>query len=518
MDLSRTTALGLSLLMLTSCAENPATGGQMFTLVGADQERAIGQASANQELEHYGMYRAGSATTQYVTKLCEKMYGVTEVAGQPVSCIVVDSDTYNAWATPGYINVYRGFLPYVESEAELAAVLGHESGHIAARHIAQGQTMQTLAGLAMAAAGIYVASQSDNGKVTKTALQLGSVAAGLALAKYSRSHESEADGLAQRYLARAGYDPRESVNMVRSMANYENYMGQYVSALTGNGGGRDMLAQLTSSHPATGDRIAAAVRGAGEPDGTVRLPDGVAPATPRTDPQGRNRFLNAIDGLTYGPQRSWGIAGRDYIALPAARTVVKLADGFILHYEEGAEKPENGLWVGRHPQTDVRLKVLATRYKAGMNVGVALQQGFPGMDDLQKLALADGREAYTGLWKPSGMTGETVRVVGIPVPEEDKMVVVGFNFPDDATRRAEEATLMKVAAQSRVVGDAAASRWQPLKLVTRTVGAGDTVASLAARMPQGTLREEWFRALNNLPAGDVRVGQRVKLVVDSNGV
>lgn len=508
-------------LAVTGCSDNPATGGRNFSLVSSAHEREIGQASAEAALKQYGLYKPGSAVTNYVTNLCQTMFAVTEVGQEPISCILLDSDTFNAWATPGYINVYRGFIPFVNSEAQLAAVLGHEAGHLAARHIARGQTQQILTGLAVTALGLYVSSEVESDGAARLALQAGSLAAGFSLAKFSRDHEREADELAQRYLPRAGYDPREAVGMVEGMRAYEAYMNQFVVALRGDEAGQDnLLDRLTSSHPPTPERIASATQRFGAPDGSVRLPEGVTPATANNDPQGRERFLRAIDGLEFGPQKNWGIAGRTYIALPKARAVVRIPDGFVVKYmemgvgDDGVENPDIGQWWGRHPQSDVRFKMGVDTYKAGMNVGVLLEK--LGVDNAERLQLADGTVAYTGV-KTNLTNSMRYRALAIPSVATDKVVVMVFNFPDAATQEHEEAAIMQTLVQSKLVSEDKVARWKPLKIDIQTVATGTTQESLAARMPVGALRDELFRAMNGLEPGQpLPLGSKVKMLVDVN--
>lgn len=504
-------------LLLAACAQNPATGGSNLNLIGDSQARAIGEASANSELKRYGLYQPSSSVTRYVTSLCQKMYGATEVASQPLSCILLDSDIYNAWATPGYINVYRGFLPYVSSEAELAAVLGHEAGHIAARHIHQGVTNQTIAGLLVGLAGVYAGSRMNDG-TAQAVTQLGGLAAGATLASFSRGDELEADGLGQRYMQRAGYDPRESASMIEAMQAHESYAMAFQAALTGRPASRDGLARLFSSHPPTPDRYRQAVATHGQPNGSVTLPAGVQPATPMNDPQGRTRYLNAIDGLAFGPQREWGIAGRDYLAFPKQRVRLALPDGLALMYQEGEDKPEQGAWMGRNPATGLKLEVNTTSYTPGQNVANLATRLIEGANpsSVQKVMLASGHEAYTGT-----ATVMTSRVVGrwlaIGVPESGQLVIAGIGFPDRAAFDAQDAGILQRLTQSRVLSAAQATALKPLEIDVQTYR-GEPLAQLAEKLPSGVLRQEWFRALNGLTGSETLTpGQLYKTVRNPNG-
>lgn len=518
--------VAVSAFALEGCVENAATGKSNFSLIGESGEREIGQQTAEASIKRFGLYKPGSAVNTYVTNLCQKMFAVTEgAASQPVSCILIDSEEYNAWATPGYINVFRGFLPYVNSEAELAAVLGHESGHITARHIGQSVTNSTLAGLLLAAGGIVVASQMGDDSA-RVATQLGSVAAGATLASFSRSDEHEADALGQRYMPRAGYDPRESVNMIAGMQSYQAYMEQFMQALNGQPVNRNGLEKWFSSHPATPERLANAVRHSGPPDGGVQLPEGIQPATPRDDPQGRTRYLNVIDGLDVGPQTAWGVAGRNHLTLPRAHTRLSIPDGFVLAYAEGAEKPEDGNWIGRHPVSGVAVKVIMATMVSGQNAGNVLL-GLSGVDSgsvrrVMVKAPEGQREAYTAQGRNSKGNPQWFMAISIPEAhppfekEKGRVVVAGFTFPDATAQTREQDAIAKSLAQSEVLTESNAKKVQSLKLAVRTATAGDNVEAVSSKLPQGTLREEWFRALNNLPAGEMRVGQKYKTVIDPN--
>jgi predicted Zn-dependent protease len=508
---------GLALLLLAGCMTIPATGKQTFSLVSREAERDVGQNTAEQALKLYGQYRPSSRATSYVTDLCQRLWAVTESAADPLQCLVLDSETFNAWATPGYINIYRGLLPYMQSEAELMAVMAHESGHVTARHIGQQITAQTLGGILATAVTVYAASASDDDRVVSTVAQVGGVAAGLGLASYSRSHEYEADILGQRYMQRMGYDPREAVRMMDNLQTKEVFDTRIAAAFNdgkppSNGG----LSALFASHPMTPARRAKLVANAGgEPDGSLRLPEGITPATPRSDPQGRRRYHAAIDGLLYGPQQRWGIAGRDYIALPSARLMWRLPDGFVIQYV-ASDKPDTmGTWVGVHPQSGVTFRMTLSRYKAGLNPGFALEKLYPGLDNMQRFQVG-GDAAPTAY---TGVLNTTTRVVAVPAPHEDSLAVLSFTYPTHEAMAREEGTLMSTLQQSRFVGTDAAKNWQPLRVQTFTAAVGDSVERRARRLPTGAFGEMWFRALNGLqPDQELRVGEVYKTIVDDNAL
>jgi predicted Zn-dependent protease len=508
--------------LLVGCAQNPATGAPIFSLVGAEQERAIGQQTAEHNLKLYGMYRPESVATRYVQNLCSKLWQTTERAADPVSCLVLDTPEFNAWATPGYVTVNRGLRPYMNSEAELAAVIAHESGHVVARHTAQGVSQEMLLGILATGALLAVASQTDD---TAT-LQATSIGAGLgakATAQaFNRQDEYQADVLGQRYMQRAGYDPREAISMMDNMAARDAYDRALAVAFNeGKVPQEGLLSGLFLSHPRTPDRRVKLLKNVNnqEPNGSVTLPAGVQPATTAADPQGRNRYLRSIDGVAYGPARRFGIAGRNYVAIPSQRFWWQLPQGFVLDYVPTDKPDEIGLWVGVHPQSQVRVSIETISYKAGLNVGVALQQIFPKAAQVERLALKQGEvTAYTVVTKPSAFgSSKLSRRIAIPLPDVDKMTLLSFTFPDEATLQREDAALLTSVQQSVYLTANAANQLQPLRVDVFTAQPGQTVASVAAKLPSGALQQEWFRALNSLaPNQNLVPGRLYKTVVDPN--
>lgn len=519
----RYVALGTALaLALGGCAANPATGGQNFSLVSSAQEREIGNTTANEAIKEHGLYQPESRVTGYVNDLCRKAWSVTEMAAEPVQCIFLNSDEFNAWATPGYINVYRGLLPYMQSEAELVSVIGHEAGHVTARHVGSRMTAGMVGGLVGALAGAYIGSQTNNGATAQAASALIGAGVGAGIATYSRSQETQADELGQRYMERMGYDRRESAGMVQSMLHKEEYDKELARLF--NGGqpvGSGLLGALYSSHPATAGRAEHAAHVAGGwPDGGLRLPAGITPATSQDDPQGRARFHQMIDGLTYGPQRKYGVAGRDTLTLPNSRVALQFPSGFLFDFAGYDQKKKATLWRAVHAQSLVEARILVLPFRAGMNVGFVLkdQLGFNG--DLQRLALKAANkpeyaEAYTGTANSVGSRPN--RLVAIALPGTDDLVVVSFNFRDNAQRDREQDALVASLQGSKFYSEDAAKRLQPLELRTFKAAVGDTVARRAAQLPQGALREEWFRALNGLnPDEELSPGVWYKRVADLN--
>ena len=509
-------------VVVGGCAANPATGGNNFSLLSAAQEREIGTNTANEALKQFGLYEPNGRTTQYVMDLCRRTWAVTEMASEPVQCLFLDSEQFNAWATPGYINVYRGLLPFVQSEAQLVSVIGHESGHVTARHVGQQQTGRIIGGLLATAVGVYVGSQTDNQSQADLAYGLAGLGVGAGLASYSRTHEYQADELGQRYMERLGYDKRESVAMVGSLLAVENYSDALSAAFNDGqpGGANTLLSGLFASHPANPQRQAEAAKLAGGwPDGGVRLPAGITPATPADDPQGRARYHAMIDGLAYGPKRAYGVAARERFYLPAQGFAWQLPDGFVFEFAGHDKDKDLTLWQGVHVASGVKADVISAPYKQGMDVDYTLNEVLGFKNKLQLLALnAANKPAEAAAYTGTKGGSKPYRLVAVTLPDADRIAILVFRFKDEAQQTREEGALISSVQHSRFYDAAARSRLQPLKLSSFRATANDSVAKRAAAMPQGALREEWFRALNGLgKEGVLQPGVWYKTVVDVNG-
>jgi len=250
----------------TGCSVNPATGKRQLSLIPESQEIAMGKQYDQQASGSMGLYDDPELTA-YVSDLGMELAAISERPSLPWTFRVVDDPTVNAFALPGgYIYVTRGILAHLESEAELAGVVGHEIGHVTARHSVNQMSKQQLAGLATMGAMIAKPELQQFGGLAETGL-------GLMFLKFGRDDERQADDLGLRYLQRSSYDPRPMADVMEML--------QLVSAAGGSG----RVPGWMSTHPAPANRrqrILDQIAGAG--GGTVN----------------RDRHLNAIDGMVFG--------------------------------------------------------------------------------------------------------------------------------------------------------------------------------------------------------------------------
>ena len=239
----------LSLLFLSGCAVNPVTGDRELAFISESQEIAIGAKNyiPSRQMQG-GEYAIDPDLTEYVRAVGDRMSRVAD-RQLPYEFVVLNNSTPNAWALPGgKIAVNRGLLAELKNEAELAAVLGHEIIHAAARHGAKGMERGILLQGAVMAAGIAAGGENYADYVVGGA----QVAAGLIQTKYSRSAELEADYYGMLYMARAGYDPIAAIGLQETFVKLSKQ------------GSPNWLAGLFASHPPSEERVAANRRTARE--------------------------------------------------------------------------------------------------------------------------------------------------------------------------------------------------------------------------------------------------------------
>lgn len=256
-----------ALSVTTACTVNPVTGDRQLSFMSAEQELALGQ-------QHYlpsqqaqgGRYVVDPDLTVYVNRVGQRLAEVSDRPGLPYELVVLNNDVPNAWALPGgKMAINRGLLIHLEDEAQLAAVLGHEIVHAAARHSATQQTRNLMLQAGLLAAGVAAATQeSQYGVLAVGALGVGATAW---QARYGRSHELEADRYGVEYMARAGYDAQGAVELQETFLKFSE------------GRNPNWLEGLFASHPPSSERMRLNQELASEHSGGVRNRDAYQRAT-----------------------------------------------------------------------------------------------------------------------------------------------------------------------------------------------------------------------------------------------
>lgn len=312
--------------LLSACATvtNPVTGEAERTVMNESQEIAQGQQAHQQVMAEYALYPDAAVQT-YVNNLGQRLAAQSHRSELDWHFTVVDSPEVNAFALPGgYVYVTRGLMAYMDSEADLAGVIGHEIGHVTARHGAQRATRQQTAGLGVMAASLLGALlDSRMPGVGQLAGQLSQGVAAGYVANYSREQELQADQLGAEYLSRNHYDPKNMVDVIKVLQSQERYAAEIAQA---EGRAAAPQSNWLSSHPSNDQRLAEIAQIAAQYTGVY-------------GEDGRARYLNTIDGMAFGESSNQGLTrGQNFyhtdlgIALTAPRDwkIANTADAVIL--------------------------------------------------------------------------------------------------------------------------------------------------------------------------------------------
>ena len=467
-----------------------ATAAAMLALiatpVAAQQARSISAsdkaqgAQANPELvKQYGGRYTGpqAAFVERVGKRVAVQSGLSNAQGD-FTVTTLNSPVENAFAIPGgYIYVTRQLLALMNSEAELASVLGHEVGHVAARHAQSRNTRSTIGSILAAGAGLLTGSN--------IATQLVGTGAQLYTLKYGRDQEYQADGLGIRYMTAAGYDPYASADMLASLAASSN--------LAARTAGKDANAIPTwaSTHPNSADRVrraAALAKQTGRPE---------------TTPPQDTAFLRMLDGMPYGDDPKEGIVDGQTFRHPGLKLKFTAPSGYAI-----ANGSDAVTVVGQGGQAEMRLA-------QGSDLGQAITQRFGQL----------GTGAPSGQLQNGTANGIPYAWVTTRAAANNRAVdatVVAYRFPS-ATYTFTLVTpagsgigpFQPLLASVAPLSTAEANGIRGKKISIVTVKAGDTIDSLSARMAFPDQRRERFITLNGLdPEQALTPSRLVKLVVN----
>lgn len=278
-------------VLIDSCARNPVTGKSQVVFMSEAQEIAMGQEADPQIIAQFGLYE-DSALQNFITTKGRQMAAISHRPNITYHFRIVESEVLNAFAVPGgYVYFTRGIMAYFNNEAEFAGVLGHEIGHIAARHSVAQQRNQILGQVGIIA-GVII--NPELGRFAEAASQ----GLGLLFLKFGRDAERESDKLGVEYSTKIGYDAHQ--------------MAAFFTTLERQGAreGSVELPDFLSTHPNPGDRHDAVNKLATEWQQKQNL----------TNPQiNRNQYLRRIEGLIYGEDPRQGYLENNVFYHPVLR-------------------------------------------------------------------------------------------------------------------------------------------------------------------------------------------------------
>jgi predicted Zn-dependent protease len=470
-------------LGLAACETNPATGDSSFTaFMSPTDEIKVGAEQHPQLLKTFGGAYDDAELGAYVAAIGGRLAAVSHRPDIAYTFTVLDSPVVNALALPGgYVYVSRGLMALANSEAELAGVIGHEIGHVTARHSAERYSRAVLSqigagliGIAGAAAGI-----PEVGDVA-------SMGAGLYIRGYSRDQEFQADTLGLQYMTAGGYRPGAVADFLASLRAETALQAE----IRGSSADPDAF-NLLATHPRTIDRVREAQRATGTLDGGV---------------ENRDAYLRRLDGLLYGDSPEQGfVRDRDFIH-PVLKFAFTAPPGFVLQ-----NSPTKV--VGRS-RNNAFMEFSGARDTTGASMTQYLSRVW-----LSKLRLSnvegfriDGLEAATAtaqLRTKSGIFAFRFVAIRARGPQ-----IYRFLFATPNTASAAFDADAKASTYSfRLLSDEDAARYRPYRIRIVTVREGDTIDGLARQMPPGPEARARFMVLNGLRDGArLTPGQLVKVV------
>jgi predicted Zn-dependent protease len=296
----------LAPLLLGGCGShilNPVSGQTERSVMSEESELAEGQKAHQQVLQEYGVVQ-DPRLQAYVNKLGQRLAKLSHRDQLQWHFTLLDSPEINAFALPGgYVYVTRGILAYMGSEADLAGVIGHEIGHVTARHGAQRATRQQDAGLGLLAASVLGAVLESQGiaGAGQAVNQVSQTVASGYIASYGREQELQADGLGAEYLARSAYDPRIMINVIKVLKDQERFAADQARA---EGRPAPAPSSWLASHPSNDQRLQ-----------TITELADQYPAKSKNSyaDEGRARYLQAVSGMDFGDSAAQGVTrGRNF--------------------------------------------------------------------------------------------------------------------------------------------------------------------------------------------------------------
>ncbi len=495
-------ALVLTGAAVIGCTQNPATGRMSFTgFMSESDELRVGREEHPKILQQFGGEYPDERVRRYVQQVGERLVPYSEASNVHFTFTVLNSDVVNAFALPGgYVYTTRALLALASSEAELAGVLGHEIGHVAAHHTAERYSTAVLSQAGVSIGATLLGVLTGSSAVSQAAGQLGGNVAGVYLASYSRDQESEADMLGVRYLARAGYDDNAMASFL-SKLQADSALDAELAGRPGTGDEFDIM----QTHPRTADRVQAAIEEARK--------QGLTVANPRV---GRDDYLQQIDGLSWAGDRKNGWAVDQVFIHPELRIRFEVPQGFHVMNTETSV-------VALGPD---KARVIFNAAPHAAN-GTSLADGRSAMDYLRNVwarnvnlsnvetIQVNGFDAATAATRLNTKDGVMdVRLVTIRF---DPRTMYRFLFASPPSRTAALNLPFRQTTYSfRALTEAEAAQARPPRIRIVTVGAGDTAESLASRMAVKDHAVERFRVLNGLQSGQQpKQGDRVKIIARS---
>ena len=459
---------GLAYLLLTGCAPNPVTGQSDFVMMSESQEIATGRQEDEKIRKQYQVYPS-VALQDYVNRVGQKIARQSHRPNLQYHFTVLDSTEINAFALPGgYVYITRGILAYLNSEAELAAVLGHEIGHVTARHGVRQQSASQATNISLNIASLFIPGVNST-----VAQKISGMLGNALLSGYGREHELEADRLGAVYLSRAEYDPQAIIKVIGVLKNQELQDAELAKQ---EGREPRHYHGLFESHPDNDTRLQQAV--------------GAAHAAPQANFAGQNEYFAALDGLIYNDNGAQGIVRNNQYSHAKLGIAVKFPESWQLHHSQ------DGL-LAISPQGLAQLQLKMT----------------PRPDESQY----DHAQRLAGNGVIHTLVSNGLPVTLNDTPDSISAVIYldkhAFILQGKCKTANAHAAMLDTLHSFHTLSNAERLQVKPLTIRIFTARQNDSYAWLAQNSPLGKSAQTYLRLINGqYPNGEPTAGERIKLV------
>ena len=464
------------ILSLSGCAVNPVTGKQDFVVLSEDQEIQMGREYNAQILRQYQIYE-DEKIQNYVQSIGESLAKKSHRPNLIYRFTVLDSPEINAFALPGgYIYINRGLMAYMSSEEELAAVLGHEIGHVTARHSVRQYSQAQLMGVLSAAIEI------NSGR---TAGDLANLASGALLSGYGREMELEADDLGAQYIYQDGYSPQGMYDVLAVLKDQEIYSKKVAKQ---RGIEPRNYHGVFASHPSNDKRL-------------QEILDNVSQNFVKGTNKSKSNYLAMIEGMVFGDSQQAGVTrGNEFFHGPL---------NLYLSFPENWEIINNAnSLVFKAPFGEATLQVTLEDLNFVESPEEYLKRFVRNTTD-EEVLMIDGLSGFTAKTYRSGRTTR----MAVIFKDDKAYQFIAYLKDRDGDFSSYDLQFMNIIKSIRSLTEKELKYSQPLRIKTYKVRQGETYESIASTSSITLNAEDQLRLLNgDYPDKELAVGRVIKIV------
>ena len=464
------------ILSLSGCAVNPVTGKQDFVVLSEEQEIQMGREYNAQILRQYQIYE-DEKIQNYVQSIGESLAKKSHRPNLIYRFTVLDSPEINAFALPGgYIYINRGLMAYMSSEEELAAVLGHEIGHVTARHSVRQYSQAQLMGVLSAAIEI------NSGR---TAGDLANLASGALLSGYGREMELEADDLGAQYIYQDGYSPQGMYDVLAVLKDQEIYSKKVAKQ---RGIEPRNYHGVFASHPSNDKRL-------------QEILDNVSQNFVKGTNKSKSNYLAMIEGMVFGDSQQAGVTrGNEFFHGPL---------NLYLSSPENWEIINNAnSLVFKAPFGEATLQVTLEDLNFVESPEEYLKRFVRNTTD-EEVLMIDGLSGFTAKTYRSGRTTR----MAVIFKDDKAYQFIAYLKDRGGDFSSYDLQFMNIIKSLRSLTEKELKYSQPLRIKTYKVRQGETYESIASTSSITLNPEDQLRLLNgDYPDKELTVGRVIKIV------